>query len=144
MVAAGGDELFSIEVTGDDEVIRALEQWERESIETLTKAVDASLEDLLTKAQGLAPKLTGDLESSGAKTAAKANAATHEISGEVGFHKVYAARRHEETYNPGPITRGKPPVDGFLPGPKYLERPLWFNMNRYFVSWAQKLREIKR
>lgn len=141
---AVNDEFFSMEITGTDEVIRALDQWERESIDVLTKAVDASLEDLLTKAQGLAPKLTGDLEGSGTKTAIKANAATHEISGEVGFHKVYAARRHEETYKPGLITRGKPPIDGFLPGPKYLERPLWRNMNRYFESWAQKLREIRR
>ena len=144
MAAAANDELFSMEVTGADEVIRALDQWERESIDVLLKAVDASGEDLLTKAQGLAPKLTGDLEGSGTKTSTVVNPATHEISTEIGFHKVYAARRHEEVYNPGPITRGKRPVDGFMPGRKYLERLLWWNMNKYFQSWAQKLREIRR
>jgi hypothetical protein len=134
--------MITIELEGVEEVIAALEQWEKEVIEILAKAIDESGEHLLTTAKGLAPKLTGDLEGSGTKDPVVIDDVNREVSVEVGFHKVYAARRHEEIYKPGPITRGKPTVDGMRPGRKYLEKPLLKYRKKYPQEWAKAIRDV--
>lgn len=134
--------MITIKLEGVKEVINALEQWEKDVIDVLAKAIDDSAEDLLTKAKGLAPKLTGDLEGSGTKDPIVVDSGKREISVEIGFHKVYAARRHEEVYKPGPITRGKPVVDGMRPGRKYLEKPLRKYRKKYPEMWAEEIRKV--
>lgn len=132
--------MLNIEWTGFEDVKRALDRWGDEAVQAAARGVDESGEDLLQKSQALAPKLTGDLEGSGTKDSVKINNATKEISVEIGFNKVYAARRHEEDYNPGPITRGKPPVDGMTPGRKYIERPLQYYTPKYMQNIAEAVR----
>lgn len=134
--------MFSIELENLDAVMNALDQWADDVIKELIKAQDENGEHLLAAAMALAPKLTGDLEGSGTKTDAKADAAGKMISVEIGFNKVYAARRHEEPSKPGPITRGKPAVDGMAPGPKYIERPLKFYINQYMQNLADAVKRV--
>lgn len=135
------DNLISIEWTGFEDVKRALDHWGEDAVRAATQALDECLEDLLQKSQALAPKLYGDLEGSGTKDAVRVNPITKEISGSVGYNKIYAARRHEEVYNPGPITRGKPPIDGMVPGRKYLEQPLMRYSRKYMENIADGIRE---
>ena len=135
------DTFISIEWEGFEDVKRALDRWEEEAVQAAARGVDESGEDLLQKAQALAPKLKGDLEGSGTKDQVRVNALSKEISVEIGFNKTYAARRHEEDYNPGPITRGKPAVDGMMPGRKYIERPLQYYTPRYMQNIADAVRE---
>ena len=127
--------MIQIEWEGFEEVKRALDDWADDVIKELAAAMDENGEDLLQKSQALAPKLTGDLEGSGTKGDVKVKHSNKEISVEVGYNKIYAARRHEEDANPGPITAGKPGVDGMKAGPKYLERPL----QRYTPQYMQNL-----
>ena len=133
-------DLISIEWTGFEDVKRALDKWGEDAIQAATKGTNDCLEDLLQKSQALAPKLSGDLEGSGTVERANANPITREISGSVGYNKVYAVRRHEEAYNPGPITRGKPGVDGMTPGRKYLEQPLVRYTSKYMEVIAAAIR----
>lgn len=134
------DNFLSIDWEGFDDVKRALDRWEGEAVQAVVGGVDESGEDLLQKSQALAPKLKGDLEGSGTKDAVQVSHVSKEISVQIGFNKVYAARRHEEDYNPGPITRGKPAVDGMLPGRKYIERPLVYYTPRYMQNIADAVR----
>jgi hypothetical protein len=46
-----------------------------------------------------------------------------EIVASVGFNKEYALRMHEDFYNLGATSAGKPSVDGMSVGRKYLEQP---------------------
>lgn len=131
---------FVFKLTGIEEVKRNLEAWERSALASLISAVDSCGEDLLQKSKALAPKLTGDLEDSGAKNGVTVTAT--EASTSVGFHKIYAARRHEEAARPGLITRGKPDVDGMRPGRKYLARPLQRYAQRYLGVIANALRSV--
>ena len=139
---------ISMEWEGFEEVRRALDAWEEETIEAITKAQDENGEHLLSASQGLAFHLTGDLAGSGTKEEVKVDQFNREISVDVGFHKEYAARRHEEpgyydkTNIPGPITRSKPPVDGMLPGRKFLERPLKHFMKRYIENIVDAIRGV--
>lgn len=137
---ARDDFSMSIEWENLDEMKKALDDWEADVIRELVRAQDENGEDLLQKSQALAPKLDGDLEGSGTKSAVKADPYTREISVEVGYNMVYAARRHEEDYTPGPITRGKPGVDGMAAGNKYLERPLIRYMSKYMQNLANAVR----
>ncbi len=132
--------MFSIEWTGFEDVKRALDKWGDDAVAAATKGTNDALEDLLQKSQALAPKLTGDLEGSGTVQKATASGFTKEISGSVGYNKIYAARRHEEVSNPGPITRGKPGVDGMTPGRKYLEQPLVRYSSKYMEVIAAAIR----
>ncbi len=131
---------FEIELTGADELKRALDKWEADAIRALVQAQDQNGEDLLQKSQALAPKLSGDLEGSGYKDPVKVDVGGKEISVEVGYNMVYAARRHEEDYSPGPITSGKPGVDGMPAGRKYLERPLIHYMSKYMQNLADAVK----
>lgn len=135
--------MIDVRFEGIEAVARTLETWETNAIEALKNEMDMSLEHLLESAKGLSPKLKGDLEGSGAKTDLK-EIPGKEISGQVGFHKVYAARRHEEIYTPGQITQGKPPVDGMIPGRKYLEQPLVKYAPRYIKEWADAIRKVTK
>ncbi|MEW6661964.1 MAG: HK97 gp10 family phage protein [Bacillota bacterium] len=129
-----------IEWEGFEEVKRALEEWKEEAITAIVEAMDQNGEDLLQKAQALAPKLTGDLEGSGTKSEVKVDPVNKIISVQVGFHKPYAARRHEESYRPGLITMGKPGADGMKSGRKYLERPLKRYARKYIENVAEAVR----
>ncbi len=134
--------MFEIKFEGIDEVSDALTRWEGEAIEALTRAIDASGEHLLATSQKLTPKLTGDLEGSGDKTPVKQDRGV-EISVEVGYrHLPYARRRHEEVYNLGTITRGKPNVDGMTVGRKYLEQPVIRYFQRYISEWAAAVKRV--
>ena len=132
--------MIQIEWEGFDEVKRAFDDWAEDVIKELTVAMDENGDDLLQKSQALAPKLTGDLEGSGTKGDVLVSPISKEISVAVGFHKTYAARRHEENSNPGSITSGKPGVDGMKAGTKYLERPL----QRYTPKYMQNLADAVR
>lgn len=132
--------MLDIQLEGVEEVLEALQRWEDEVIQVLIQSINKSGEHLLGVAMDLTPKLTGDLEGSG--TMDPVQVIPGQISVEVGFHKVYALRRHEEVYNLGPISRGKPPVDGMQVGRKYLERPLLKYSKRYPQDWADAIRGI--
>ena len=132
--------MIHIEWEGFEDVKRALDRWGEDAVREAARGVDESGEDLLQKAQALAPKLTGDLEGSGTKDRVKIDPLSKEISVQVGFNKEYAARRHEEDYTPGQITRGKPAVDGMAPGRKYLERPLKYYTPKYMQAIAEAVR----
>ena len=134
------NDLFSIEWDGLEEVKQALDQWEADAIQALVRAMDENGEDLLQKSQALAPKLDADLEGSGTKDPVKVDAGGREISVEVGYNMVYAARRHEEDYTPGPISASKPGVDGMKAGPKYLERPLMFYARKWMQNMADAIK----
>lgn len=131
--------MFEIEWTGISELQQAFESGLDEVLDELEKAVDLSGEHLLSVSMRLAPKLTGDLEGSGTKDPVQRSA--DEISVEIGFRGLpYARRRHEEVYNPGIITRGKPSVDGMTPGRKYIEQPLNKYASEYRRDWAEAVK----
>ncbi len=132
---------FDFKLLGVEELKRALDKWEDEVIDELVRRQDENGEDLLQKSQALVPKLSGDLEGSGTKDDVKVNPYTREISVEVGYNMHYAARQHEESRKPGPITRGKPGVDGMRAGNKYLERPLKFYANKYLQNLIDGIRK---
>ena len=134
--------MIEMKIEGVDEVIAAIEKWEGVTIQALTKAVDETKEDLLSKSQKLAPHDKGDLEGSGTPGDTIADMNKREISATVGFHRVYAARMHESYYTPGPITASQPSVDGMRPGRKYLERPLVYYFPAYVKSWADAIRAV--
>lgn len=132
---------LDIKFEGIEKVLEAFNQAESLALDALEEAIDESAEDLIGKAMSLAPKLTGDLEGSGTNDGTTRTA--NEISATVGFRGLdYAARRHEEVYTPGMMTRGKPAVDGMIPGRKYLERPLVKYVNRYGEEWAAAVRKV--
>ncbi len=126
-----------IRVEGVEEVKRALDAWGNAALLAAARSVADCGEDLQGKAQALSPQLRGDL-------AGTANT-KHGIDGtkvyaEVSFNIIYAARRHEEQYSPGPITAGKPSVDGMMPGRKYLENPTRHYRNKYLQDIADAIR----
>ncbi len=132
--------MIEITWTGFKEFEHLLDKAGEEGIQVLVKAVDESGEHCLSQAQKLAPKLTSDLEGSGNADPVKNTGS--EISKKIGFNTKYAARRHEEVYNLGPISKGKPPVDGMTVGRKYLEQPLVKYAQKYFKDWANTLRQV--
>jgi len=133
--------MFQIKFEGIREVQRAFDRAEQGALEALGRAVDESGEHLTGTSQQLAPKLTGDLEGSATKQPLQTT--PFEILSEVGFRGLpYARRRHEEVYSPGPITAGKPTVDGMTPGRKYLEQPLVKYSGRYPQEWADAVRSV--
>ncbi len=131
--------MIEVRFEGIKELSTALDRWEGDVIQRLTQEVDKSGEHLLSVSKQLCPVLTGDLMRSGTKDPVKVDAMNREISSSIGFHKRYAARRHEEVYSPGPITRGKPVVDGMVPGRKYIEQPLMRYPQRYMRQWADAI-----
>lgn len=131
--------MIEVKFEGIKELSAALDRWEEDVVQRLTQEVDKSGEHLLGVSKQLCPVLTGDLMRSGTKEPVKADSVSKEISVKIGFHKRYAARRHEEVYNPGPITRGKPPVDGMVPGRKYIEQPLMRYPQEYMRQWANAI-----
>ena len=133
--------MIHITLEGVEEVQRALQQFERRAIDELVAEMTKSKEDLLSKSQQLAPVLTGKLMESGtADPPVGMRVQPDEISAEVGYHVVYARRRHEEFYNPGPRTASKPQVDGMIPGRKYLEQPALRYAKDYLQAWTAAVR----
>ncbi len=128
--------MIEIQLQGIPELDAALDRWERDVIEVIAKEVDASGEHLLHVSQQLAPLLTGELMGSGTKDIVRVDEILRQISTTIGFHRPYARRMHESVYNPGVRTRGKPPVDGMVPGRKYIEQPLRRYAQEYLKRWA--------
>lgn len=133
---------WTIEWEGLEEVKAALDRFEAEAISDLTRAMDENGEHLLARSQELAPLDSGDLTGSGTKPPAKSNPVLKEVSVEVGFNKVYAARMHEDVYSPGPLTRSKPGNEAGKAGRKYLERPLKYWTEYYMSNLADALRGL--
>lgn len=151
---------FSIKWDGLDELLKGLDKAADEVIKAIEEGVNDAASDLLSKAQQLAPRLTGDLEGSGHLGKLQNTGAG--IQRRVIFSTPYALRRHEEPYRPGkhmeyglngekvgyiivgrgPITRSKASVDGMRPGRKYLERPLKKNADKYQKHIADKVKEV--
>jgi len=133
--------MIEIKWTGIDEFGKLLDGLEDEVLSVLEGVVDRSGEHCLAQAQKLAPKLTGDLEGSG--TPERAAIVGGGVDKQIGFGGLpYVVRRHEEVYNPGTKTRGKPSVDGMTPGRKFLENPVRHYANQYFGEWAKAVRDF--
>ena len=133
--------MIEMQFEGIEAVRQAFDRAEAAALNELERAIDESTEHLLATSIRLAPKLTGDLEGSGTK--APTVRRQDEIIGTMGFRGLpYARRRHEEVYSPGPITRGKPAVDGMTPGRKYVEQPLVKYSGRYIGEWAAAVRSV--
>lgn len=97
------------------------------------RAVEASCEDLLGRAQREAPVEEGTLRGSGS-VEIRSNPDGTGVSGEVSFDTVYAARQHEEVTWTHP-KGGKA---------KYLEDPLKAMAPRYAAAIAAAVRQSIR
>ena len=148
-----------VKLEGFEEFARNMDRLSDEMIEKLVEGVTDITEDLASKSQKLSPKLEGILEES---AAVKIEKSSKNITGTVSYNSPYALRRHEEPYKTGtrkeydksgrpvgyiidgrgPITRGKPSVDGMQPGRKYLERPFKKNIKKYENYLADKVGEV--
>lgn len=132
--------MIEVKFEGIEELSTALSRWEEDVIQVIEGEVAKSGEHLIGTAQRLAPKLVGDLEGSGTVDPVVRDIVKREIRIEVGFRGLpYAIRMHESVYNLGPISRGKPSVDGMMVGRKYLEQPLLKYSQRYFREWAEAI-----
>ncbi|MEB1806599.1 MAG: hypothetical protein LPK26_04700 [Bacillaceae bacterium] len=96
-------------------------------------------EDLLSVADQLAPLWEGGLMEGGSVDPPKKMGDT--IQSRVGYSKEYALRRHEESYNLGPISAKKPNIDGMSVGQKYLEKPTKKYGDKYAEYLAEKSKE---
>lgn len=149
----------NVKLEGFEEFARNMDRLTKDMIEKLVDGVTDITEDLASKSQKLSPKLEGTLEES---AAVKIEKSSRDITGTVSYNSPYALRRHEEPYKPGarkeydssgrpvgyiidgrgPITRGKPSVDGMEPGRKYLERPFKKYVKKYENHLADKVGEV--
>ena len=93
----------------------------------VARALDDAADDLLSRAQGLAPQLEGDLIASGIIKKRRGKA---DVSRTIKFTEPYAVVRHEDFYNLGPVSEVKKSPDGPI-GRKYLTRPFRKNQRRY-------------
>jgi len=130
--------VIEIQWEGIEQWCDMLDQLDQDFLPEISKEVDNAGEHLLAQSKKLCPVLTGDLMRSGTKTPVRVVGSGASV--DVGFHKIYGARRHEEVYNPGPITQSKPTVDGMVPGRKYLENPLLFYTPQYYEAFAKIIR----
>ena len=108
-------------VKGTRQAIKNMRRLTREAIDAMEDQNLKNAEELLSDAIDLAPQLSGDLIDSANVQFVRQNKGL--FIHFVGFNTPYAVRRHEDVYNPGPITRQKPGA-----GRKYLSRP--FNKKR--------------
>lgn len=90
-------------------------------------ALDEAAEDLLSRADQLAPQLSGEMIGSGDIAGYQSR---HLISRTIFYASPYAVRRHEDFYNLGPISSLKRSPDGEV-GRKYLSRPFEAHNARY-------------
>lgn len=93
----------------------------------ITIELDQVADDLLERANGLAPQLSGDLILSGAIAR---RGSRDVVSRTVFYDQPYAVVRHEDFYNLGPISSLKRSPDGPI-GRKYLERPFVAQRDNY-------------
>jgi hypothetical protein len=95
----------------------------------------------------MAPVLEGHLEGGiQANTNIKRDGKTYVAEVHAGTDSLsapYALRRHEDVYDPGPLTRLKPPDAAGPAGRKYLARPLIHYMKLYSQHIASKLKAIR-
>lgn len=92
--------------------------------------LDQSADDLLLRARGLSPQLTGALIGSGA-IARRGNRDV--VKRIIYFDTPYAVRMHEDRYNLGPISSIKSSPDGPI-GRGYLRRPFDANSRDYIAN----------
>jgi len=103
-------------------------------------ALDAAAEDLLSRAQQLAPQLSGEMIGSGD---IKRRGRKDLVSRTIYFTSPYAVRRHEDFYNLGPISSMKTSPDGPV-GRKYLSRPFEAHRDRYHREIGHAMRRALR
>lgn len=103
-------------VRGTNQAIRNIRRLTREAKDAFVTQTRENAEELLSDAIDLAPQLNNDLIESGLVKFIKSGGDRFFFI--VGFDIIYAVRRHEEVYQPGPVTRGKPGA-----GRKFLSRP---------------------
>lgn len=103
-------------VKGRAQAVKNIRRLTREAIDAFEDQNLKNAEELLSDAIDLAPQLLGDLVESGVVERVRGNKFL--FTDVVGFNTPYAVRRHEDFYQPGPTTAGKPGA-----GRKYLSRP---------------------
>lgn len=106
----------------------------------VVRELDDAADDLLLRARGLAPQLSGDLIASGI---IKKRRAREAVSRTIFFDSPYAVVRHEDVYNLGPISSVKASPDGPI-GRKYLSRPFEANRRRYEEGIRDAMRRAMR
>ncbi|MCP4497732.1 MAG: hypothetical protein GY825_13250 [Phycisphaeraceae bacterium] len=83
----------------------------------IAAVMDEAADDLLRRSRDLAPQLTSEMVDTAATD--KKDARRRGVFRRSVYYTVdYAVYQHEGTYNPGPVTRGKPGA-----GRKFLQRP---------------------
>lgn len=150
---------IDIDTSGIKALEKNLAASKTEVIENMLDAADEVLLNTEHDAQALAPRDSGDLESSIISTQAREQ--NGHISGKVGSNKVYALRRHEEqpregSYHKyedgvrydnyyfngrGELTRVKPTLYGQAPGRKYLSRAGNLNQDNWKNNLANAIRQ---
>lgn len=114
-------------VHGGPEIQRRMRIIVRNVRKAVAVALDDAADDLLARAQQLAPQLEGDLIESGI---IKKRGSLDVLRRWVVFTACHAVRRHEDFYSLGPISALKSSPDGPI-GRKYLSRPFWLHKDRY-------------
>jgi hypothetical protein len=132
---------IKFDLTGVEEVLAALDQAEESIRATVKSAMQDNVAHLQEASVALAPILSSNLRDS---VSSEVNDIPQGVEGTVAFGTVYALRRHEEEYKPGPITAQSPGYDGMKPGRKYLERPLKRYSRKYMEHIANKVKEALR
>lgn len=150
---------IDIDTSGIEALQKNLAASKSEVIENMLDAADEVLLNTEHDAQALAPRDSGDLESSIISTQAREQGGR--ITGKVGSNKVYALRRHEEqaregSYHKyedgirydnyyfngrGELTRVKPSLYGQAPGRKYLSRASNLNQENWKNNLADAVRQ---
>lgn len=103
-------------------------------------ALDDAADDLLARAQQLAPQFSGELIDSGV---IKRRGSPGLVARSVLFTACHAVRRHEDFYSLGPISALKSSPDGPI-GRKYLSRPFWLHRDRYHKEIGRAMSRAMR
>ncbi|PAB61321.1 hypothetical protein [Anaeromicrobium sediminis] len=136
------NDLFSSGIELDDRQLRRfLSNHFGELKEDLMEEFKDQVQEVETGAKALAPKDEGNLEDAINKTEIEDDGNVLVADIKVGGVAIkYAARMHEDTYEPGDITIGKPSYKGFTPGRKYLENSIKANENDFIENIAEVVR----
>jgi hypothetical protein len=123
-------------VTGGAAIKRRLRVISRNVHAEMGVRLDQAAKDLLSRARGLAPQLSGELIGDG-DILRRGNKTVHRRV--VFFDSPYAVVRHEDVYNLGPISSIKSSPDGAI-GRKFLSRPFERQSKNYEKSIAAGVR----
>lgn len=123
---------------------RSLNEHWGELKEDLKQEFSDQVEEVTRGAKALAPKDEGNLEDSITNKGVDDLGNSFEAEIGVGSQaKKYALRMHEDTYNPGEITRAKPNYKGYSPGRKYLENSLKANEQNFYDNIVDIVNRIR-